>query len=398
HLESPGLPVRRHVSISDGMEVRRTTLTDPHFRVYSMHHASPLFLIVTLWVVSSVAGGPETRLLPQQPATGRFVETDRGFMVPYQQRIPGSGVVIEMVPVPGGEIRLEPIDPSSGQPKTVSFEPFWIGKFEITMQQYMPYRQLHFTQKRNRPQGIDQAGSPTDVDAVTSPTEVYDPSFNFQYAGHPDSPMPTASQFAARQYTKYLSLLTGQTYRLPLRSEWQHACLAGSQSGYCFQDGEETVGDYAVYIDNVPDESQSLRVGTKKPNAWGLHDVHGNVSEFVIDDNAVTGMEYGHVACGGNCLSDAKDCTAKSFVRTDQDWWDEDPCFPNSPWWMTSELARVTGFRIVSPLNSLSDAQKKAYWDADSAKLTSDVKSSLDSGRGSFGRVLTTEPTTKTVD
>lgn len=347
---------------------------------------------------TTFAGGPETRIVQEQPTNGRFVKTDRGFMVPYQQPIPGSSAVIEMVPIPGGEHTLEPIEPSSAKSKTVSLGPYWIGKFEITMQQYMPYRQLYFTQKRNERKEINQADNPTAVDAVTAPTEVYDPGLHFEYADHPDSPALSVSQYAARQYTKFLSLLTAQTYRLPLRSEWQHACLAGSRPPYCFLETGERLEQYAVSIENSPEGSESLRVGTKKPNAWGLHDVHGNVSEFVIEDNAVTGMQYGHVACGGNCFSDAKDCTVNSFIRTDEDWWDQDPELPHSPWWTTSEEARVTGFRIVSPLAPLSAEQKRASWDADSQRLSSDVQDSLDSGRGTFGRVSPTKPTTRVVD
>lgn len=57
----------------------------------------------------ATAGGPETRLVDEQPSEGRFVKTERGFMVPYQQRIPGSNATIDMLPVPGGSITLEPI-------------------------------------------------------------------------------------------------------------------------------------------------------------------------------------------------------------------------------------------------------------------------------------------------
>ncbi|MCS7465205.1 formylglycine-generating enzyme family protein [Stieleria sp. ICT_E10.1] len=351
--------------------------------------------------------------MPNQPAAGRFVKTVQGFMVPYQQPIPGSNVVIEMLPVPGGTVTIEPPPPfqhfddfgkpvakdqPAGTKQQASFGPFWIGKYEITMEQYLPYRQLYYRQKQDASQGINQANSPTDVDAVTGPTDVYDTRYNFEYAGAPDSPVTTVSQFAARQYTKYLTLLTGQTYRLPLRSEWQHACLAGSRTRYCYGDDVKRLGEFAVYLDNTSDDSLTLRVGTKKPNAWGLHDVHGNVAELVIEDTAVTGLRFGHVACGGNGDSDAEDCTADSVVRTTVEWWDDDPDFPRSSWWMTSEQSRMTGFRIIAPLAPMTDAQKHAYWDADSEQLAEDVQSRLEDGRGSLGRVRAWEPTTSRVD
>ena len=378
-----------------------------------MNLSTRVALTVALFASCVFAGGPETRLLPEQPAAGRFVKTPQGFMVAYDQPIPGSSVVIEMLPVPGGTLTIQPLPPyqqfddfgepvakdqPAGTAQQVSFGPFWIGKYEITMEQYMPYRQLYYRQKQDESEGVNQANSPTDVDAVTGPTDVYDPRYNFEYAGAPASPVTTVSQFAARQYTKYLTLLTGQTYRLPLRSEWQHAALAGSRTRYCYGNDTKRLGEFAVYFENTPIDSLTLRVGTKKPNAWGLNDVHGNVAELVIEDTAITGLRFGHVACGGNADSDAEDCTAESVVRTTVAWWDEDPDFPRSSWWMTSEESRMTGFRIIAPLAPMTDAQKHAYWDADSDQLAEDVQSRLEDGRGSLGRVAPPKTTTRRID
>ncbi|QEF98492.1 Formylglycine-generating sulfatase enzyme [Stieleria maiorica] len=378
-----------------------------------MSRTTCLTFYISLFASCTFAGGPEMRLVPEQPTEGRFVETPRGFMVAYDQPIPGSNAVIKMLPVPGGTVTIQPppsleqvdeygkpltTERPTGAGQQVSFGPYWIGKYEITIEQYLPYRQLYYRQKKDASEGINQANSPTDVDAVTGPTDVYDPDYNFEYSDAPDSPVPTVSQFAARQYTKYLTLLTGQTYRLPLRSEWQHACLAGSDSRYCFGDDATRLGEFAVYLANTSDDSLSLRVGTKKPNVWGLYDVHGNVAELVIEDTAVTGLREGHVACGGDRDSTAAECTAESVVRTTESWWDQDPDFPRSSWWMTSETSRTTGFRIIAPLQPMTDAQKHAYWDADSQELAQDVQSRLESGRGSLGRVTPPQPTTRRID
>ena len=359
-----------------------------------------------LLAIACLGGGPETRLLQEEPAEGRFVKTERGYMVPYQQRIPGSSAVIEMVPIPGGTITIDLPPPLSETDKpnppdqmyTTSFGPFWMGRFEITMDQYMPYRRLYYEQKRADAKGENKVTNPTAVDAVTGPTEVYDTSYSFEYSGKPDSPATSASQFATRQYTKFLSLLTDQQYRLPLRSEWQHACLAGNQSRYHFGDDEKQLDAYAVYFDNVPDGSSTLRVGQKKPNAWGLHDMHGNVNEFVVEDTAVVGLRYGHVACGGSMNSDASECTYDSIVRAKHDWWDDDPDLPQSAWWMTSHDAQVTGFRIISPLKPMSPSEKRVYWDADTKELDQDVRYRISDGRGSVGQVKPPKPTTRRVD
>ena len=382
----------------------------------SLKSSLALFVLSWFGCVSAGAVGPDERLALKRPDDGRFVKTDQGYMVPYLQPIPGSNAVIEMVPCPAGKITLFPLPKpvfddgtvdknaellalTNQQPIEISFAAFWIGKFEITMKQFMPYRRLYYQHKKDRRAGTNTSNDPTAVDAVTGPTEVYDPLYNFEYAGSDDSPVPTVSQFASRQYTKYISLLTGTEYRLPLRSEWQHACLAGSSGDYCFGNDTERLIQYADYGQGIQaDYSDKILVGRKKPNDWGLFDVHGNLSEFVIEDSASTGLEYGHVACGGNFESDAANCKATSVIRTTIDWWDQDPDFPQSSWWMTSESARATGFRILSPLEPMTAKQRKTYWDADSEELTENVASRLKWGRGSVGTVTRYRPSTHSVD
>jgi formylglycine-generating enzyme required for sulfatase activity len=85
----------------------------------------------------------------------------------------------------------------------------------------------------------------------------------------------------AVDYTKWLSNLTGQEYRLPSEAQWEYAARAGSPASYSFGDDETKLDQYAWFNDNSGNETHP--VGKKKPNAFGLYDMHGNVLEWVED-------------------------------------------------------------------------------------------------------------------
>ncbi|HMW02914.1 MAG TPA: formylglycine-generating enzyme family protein, partial [Acidobacteriota bacterium] len=106
-------------------------------------------------------------------------------------------------------------------------------------------------------------------------------------------PVEQVSWEAAVEFLRRLNASGGKfLYRLPTEAEWEYACRAGTTTRYSFGDDEKLLGEYAWYDDNsaVDDgfsediaESSTQPVGKKKPNAWGLHDMHGNVWEWCLD-------------------------------------------------------------------------------------------------------------------
>lgn len=364
-----------------------------------------------------------TGLVAKKPNAGRFVETPQGFMVPYTQKIPGTEQSFQMVPIPGGKFLLGSPTTESGRSAdegpqvTVAIEPFWMSAHEVTWDEYQAFMGLYSKLKKIQgmkyrladPQEAEKmsaelaaAGAdvlrehlerlPEDVDAITAPTELYEPDITYEYGSEPDQPAVTMTQYAAKQYSKWISKLTSRFYCLPSEAEWEYACRAGTKTAYYFGDNPAALDQYAWYADNA--ESQLNTVGTKKPNAWGLYDMHGNVAEWVLDaydeegfleDGAVRWPVevFPRVVRGGSWASPASACrTAARMASADEDWKEEDPNLPKSPWWFTTDPARGIGFRLIRPLSPPPLAVRKKYWDIDSEEIGWDVEDRLEEGRG----------------
>jgi formylglycine-generating enzyme required for sulfatase activity len=95
------------------------------------------------------------------------------------------------------------------------------------------------------------------------------------------NPVEMVSWNGATEFCKKLSEKTRQTVRLPTEAEWEYACRAGTQTAFSFGDAPSALGDYAWWDGNSGKTTHP--VGQKKPNSWGLYDMHGNVWELCAD-------------------------------------------------------------------------------------------------------------------
>ena len=356
-------------------------------------------------------------LVATRPEKGRFVETSRGFMVPYSMKIPGTNVEFAMEPIPGGRFRWgSPETEASrktdeGPQVEVTIEPFWMARTEVTWVQYREFMKLYAVFKEFQIQRKRLVNATNKVDAITAPTELYDPSFTFEFGDEAQLPAVTMTQYAAKQFTKWISGVTGHVYRLPGEAEWEYACRAGTTSAYAFGEDPTKLVEYGWFYDNASEKPHP--VALKQPNAWGLYDMHGNVWEWVLDEYFEDGYQrlqgkgpidayagvawptrlFPRVVRGGSWDDDAAACrSAAKLGSHDIRWKSEDPNLPLSPWWFTSDPSRSVGFRFLRPLNPPAREACAKFWEADVEDVELDVQARLDEGRGVLGIVDKTLP------
>lgn len=109
---------------------------------------------------------------------------------------------------------------------------------------------------------------------------------NKQHLDSSSLPVESISWYHAHTFCLFLSSLpeekeAGRVYRLPTEAQWEYACRAGSTSAYCYGDDSSMLDLYAWHGNNS--SASTHPVGTKRPNAWGLYDMHGNVLEWCAD-------------------------------------------------------------------------------------------------------------------
>src|SRR5262249_47142118 len=184
-------------------------------------------------------------------------------------------------------------------------------------------------------------------------------------------------QHAAKGYCKWLSAKTGRYYRLPTEAEWEYACRAGTRTAYSFGDDASKLDEYAWYFDNSEDKYH--KVGQKKPNPWGLHDMHGNVADGTLAQYIpdyygglvgkvsatlcpVPTKLYPRSVRGGPWDDEPEALRSAARRGSNKEWKQQDPQLPQSIWYFTDAL--FLGFRVVRPLVEPSAEEKARLWDA----------------------------------
>ncbi len=304
-------------------------------------------------------------------------------MKPYEAKVPKTGAPYSMVVIPAGIASIGSPDSEAerrddeGPQIEVQIKPFWMGKYEVTWDEYEPF--MLTSEGRNK-DGSRKTWSPEDKpeDLISQPTPPYQPmDFGMGRNGFPAICM---TQHAANKYCQWLSAQTGHFYRLPTEAEWEYAARAGSKTAYFFGDDPAQLEDYAWFFDNA-ENFQYSQIGKKKANPWGLHDIYGNVCEWTLDQyakdrytnwaaKAANGVlvndwnrstePYPHVARGGHYDDDPDALRSAARRASDPSWKQQDPQLPKSIWYLTD--ATWLGFRIVRPLEIPTVEEMHEAW------------------------------------
>jgi len=301
-------------------------------------------------------------------------------MKKYVELIEHTSAKIDMVPIPGGKFSMGSPDSEpnrradEGPVHQIEIAPFWIAKYEMTWDAYDVWMSDLdvFAREVNKVQATQRDGI-ADEFQKSQPTKPYcDMSFGM---GKRSFPAICMTQHAARTYCKWLTAKTGRYYRLPTEAEWEYACRAGTTTAYSFGEDPDLLEQYAWFADNA--EEGYKQVGKKKPNPWGLHDMHGNVAEWVLDQYVADGYPldllkstnpllvpktlYPRTVRGGGWDKSPIDCRSAAREGSTEDWIAQDPQFPVSIWYLTDALH--VGFRVVRPLIEPTAEEKQTLWE-----------------------------------
>lgn len=225
-----------------------------------------------------------------------------------------------MIEIPGGTFAMGFDGGEEGRPegpvRQVSVPAFALGVYEVTQEQFALF--------------VTETGYRTKSGCRVWPNEkmTEDANFDWQDPGYgtpplPDQPVACVSWFDAAAYVEWLAKKTGKPYRLPSEAEWEYATRAGSTTDYYWGDDPEDGCAHA----NMNDASGALNgfrwaeaacddghqiaspVGSYPPNAFGLHDMLGNVWEWLADCYV---LDYEGAPTDGSAFTPSDSCQRRS--------------------------------------------------------------------------------------
>ena len=283
-----------------------------------------------------------------------------GQLQSFDQRVPGSSVSFRMVAIPSGNFEIGSgailADNDESPQKQIEMSAFWISEHEVTFEEW----DLYF-----KDNSVPQS---KELDGVTRATPQYiDLTWGMgREAKHPVNSM---SQQAAMMYCKWLYTKTGVFYRLPTEAEWEYACKAGGRGP-----DQKTLTAAAIYKNNSDNKFQLVK--TKQPNAWGVYDMLGNLSEWTLDQYDPTyyskinakdpvttpGPKYPRTVRGGSFQDEATTLRCSNRIPSDPKWNQRDPQVPKSRWWLTDGM--FVGIRIVKQAVQPTKEEAEKFYSA----------------------------------
>jgi len=245
-------------------------------------------------------------------------------------RIPRTAVSFKMVKIPAGSIQMPGRWQGEDQ-RSVQIKSFWIGQTEVTWDEFDVWALELDLMESER----------TYVVGETRPSRgctYHLAKFECGISEHAGLPAFNISSHSAKVYCEWLSHQLEKRFRLPTEAEWEYACRAGAKDDAL---DEKQLDKVAWYRDNSEIERELLphRVAKKKPNAWGLYDMFGNIAEWVVPDDVP------FVIKGGSFRSRASEVNRVWRQEYQAKWQIRDPDVPKSNW-LYSDAPHV-GFRIL---------------------------------------------------
>ena len=211
----------------------------------------------------------------------------------------------ETLPLRGGTFAMGSNDENSEKPvHQVTIKPFAIGKFPVSIQEW------------NACATAKACG--------------------FVASGKDDAPVTNVSWTDAKQYVAWLAETTGKPYRLPTEAEWEYAARGGTQTKYWWGDQFQPGAANCKNCTDIAATEQPIKVGSLKPNPFGLYDMGGGVDQWVEDcwhknyqGAPADGSAWVETQCPSHVMRSGSWRTDASYVRpSNRDSYDTNVRYP----------------------------------------------------------------------